>query len=242
MPTEPGDINPALDMMAAQARQLAHAIGNPLAGLSLSLELLEQTDLQPAQARYVARCRNACERLLSDQSLLAAVGGAPQHAPGWHEAAGFVHRALAQARRAVPDTAIASEPMRPAHLKVGADAARVWAVAPLLQEALGALVTNACEAAGEHGEVGVRTERRGVQIVFHVWDDGPGVAEPHVARLFRARMTDKPRGLGLGLLRAALLIERYQGGQLSYSPRTPRGATFSIALPLPPDGHAGWPR
>lgn len=240
MPIDAGEPDPAFDMMAAQARQLAHAIGNPLAGLSLSLELLEQTEMQPAQARYVSRCRHACERLLADQALLAAVGGARQHAPGWHEVAVFIDRALSDARRAAPDRAASGDNTRPACLEIGPHAERVWAVAPLLQESLCVLVANASEAAGAQGEVGVRTERRGPEIVFHVWDSGPGVAADQVASLFRARRTDKPRGVGLGLMRAALLIERYQGGRLWHTPRTPQGAMFSIALPIPAEGHSPW--
>ena len=44
------------DTIEQVLRTLSHSLGNPLAGLSLTLELLAGTALSPNQLRYVDRC------------------------------------------------------------------------------------------------------------------------------------------------------------------------------------------
>ncbi len=60
------------------------------------------------------------------------------------------------------------------------------------------LVSNAIDAAGEHGEVGVCWSATPSKSTLCVWDTGPGFScEP--GRLFAPWYTTKPRGTGLGL-------------------------------------------
>ena len=93
-------------------------------------------------------------------------------------------------------------------------------------------VENLLANAQRHGAGPVRIEVRkasdGVEVA--VSDDGPGVPEALVARLFDRRASADPaRGSGLGLHVSRRLI-RQQLGDLSLRPRE-RGSTFELRLP-----------
>jgi signal transduction histidine kinase len=61
-------------------------------------------------------------------------------------------------------------------------------------------------------------------------DDGQGVAEEHMERLFHPNFTTKSGGTGLGLAICRNIIEQSQG-TISYSRSSLGGACFTILLP-----------
>jgi signal transduction histidine kinase len=70
------------------------------------------------------------------------------------------------------------------------------------------LVSNAIDAAGEHGEVGVCWSATASRSTLCVWDTGPGFScEP--GRLFAPWYTTKPRGTGLGLAIAHRIVRAH---------------------------------
>ncbi|WP_437675953.1 sensor histidine kinase [Sorangium sp. So ce131] len=68
-----------------------------------------------------------------------------------------------------------------------------------------------------------------VRIV--VRDNGPGVAEEMVPRLFEPYATSKEKGTGLGLAIAQRIVLEH-GGEISYRKATKGGAVFEIWLPV----------
>jgi two-component system C4-dicarboxylate transport sensor histidine kinase DctB len=75
-------------------------------------------------------------------------------------------------------------------------------------------------------ELGVRVKGR--QAIIQVSDNGPGVTPAVRARLFTPFTTDKPDGLGLGLVISRDIVAGF-GGELVLDP-TSSGARFSIRL------------
>jgi signal transduction histidine kinase len=70
------------------------------------------------------------------------------------------------------------------------------------------LLSNALEAAGAQGHVGVSFAESSTGGELVVWDDGPGfVGDP--ARLFAPWVTTKPRGTGLGLAITQRLVRAH---------------------------------
>lgn len=93
------------------------------------------------------------------------------------------------------------------------------------------VLNNAIDAVQESGggEVVVRTQARGEEVVLEVCDNGPGVAEP--ARVFDPFYTTKPlgQGTGLGLSACYGIIQEHEGTIECFNLK-PRGAMFRISL------------
>jgi PAS domain S-box-containing protein len=96
------------------------------------------------------------------------------------------------------------------------------------------LLNNAVDAIqekGTSGEIWVRTEAVGQRLCVEVTDSGPGVTNPH--KIFDPFYTTKPVGKGTGLgLSICYGIVKEHGGEIQVRNSQPRGATFSISLPL----------
>ncbi|MDD2202576.1 MAG: HAMP domain-containing sensor histidine kinase [Firmicutes bacterium] len=94
------------------------------------------------------------------------------------------------------------------------------------------LVQNAVEAApGEPGHrVNIRSRAEGRRVIIEVADNGPGIPEENLSRVFTPFFTSKPRGTGLGLAISKALIEQ-QGGSLTARSSPEGGAILTLELP-----------
>jgi signal transduction histidine kinase len=92
------------------------------------------------------------------------------------------------------------------------------------------LILNAIDAAGTGGiiEVGIAVE--GDSVIFQVSDNGPGVAENDVKKLFLPFFTTKKHGTGLGLFVSQKIIEEHQG-MIRYNQKPEGGSLFSATIP-----------
>ena len=116
----------------------------------------------------------------------------------------------------------------------------------LLEQILAALVTNAREACGDHGTIGVETAL--VQIdpdlapllgateaggygVITVRDSGGGMEEPLLKRIFEPFFTTKEHALGLGLTTVERLV-RAQGGHVRIENRRGEQVAFHVHFPI----------
>jgi len=96
------------------------------------------------------------------------------------------------------------------------------------------ILNNAVDAIHENGgagEIWIRTEIAGERLRVEITDNGPGVSHPH--RIFDPFYTTKPVGKGTGLgLSICYGIVKEHGGEIQVRNSPPRGATFTITLPL----------
>jgi two-component system C4-dicarboxylate transport sensor histidine kinase DctB len=90
------------------------------------------------------------------------------------------------------------------------------------------LLQNAAEALNGPGRIEVTARTEGRKVVIRVADDGPGLSPGVRDRLFTPFTTDKPQGVGLGLVISRDIVAGF-GGELSHEP-TDRGAAFRIVL------------
>ena len=67
-------------------------------------------------------------------------------------------------------------------------------------------------------------------VVLEVADNGPGIADEDMARIFDSFFTTKPAGAGLGLSLCRIIVEAH-GGRLWASRGEEHGATFHLQLP-----------
>src|SRR5271170_4521469 len=90
---------------------------------------------------------------------------------------------------------------------------------------------DAIQEKGGSGEIWVRTATVGQRLCVEVTDSGPGGTNPH--KIFDPFYTTKPVGKGTGLgLSICYGIVKEHGGEIQVRNSPPRGATFTISLPL----------
>ena len=114
-----------------------------------------------------------------------------------------------------------------------------------LRQLLTNLMTNAIEAMGPGGRVNVRVSRlldesesgSGVpsqgQVVIEVHDQGPGISEDDLERIFSPFFTTKPQGTGLGLSIVRKVVDAHDG-IIEATSAPGRGTTFRVTLPVVP--------
>jgi len=93
------------------------------------------------------------------------------------------------------------------------------------------IIANAVQAMQEQGELRIQTRLKGNWVEISYADDGPGIDEGTLAKVFEPLFTTKTKGTGLGLAVCKSLIQG-QGGQIQVKSRRGHGTTFTVLLPL----------
>lgn len=114
---------------------------------------------------------------------------------------------------------------------------QVYASRSHVRQALLNLVSNAIEAVmGTSTSMPrivvsnrARAHERLVEVA--IWDNGSGIAQQDIERIFTPFFTTKKRGIGMGLSVGRSLIEA-NGGQLWFDSNAHSGTTFRLTLPL----------
>ena len=218
---------------AKLVRGLAHEIKNPLGGIRGAAQLLDRELNRPDLTEYTQIIIREADRLteLVDNML------GPSRPP--KIASVNVHRVLqhvaqiAQSDMAQPEIEIVRDydPSLP----------RVRADEDQLIQALLNLVSNACIAL--EGVPGARLElrtravrqftiagqRHRLVVQIDVIDNGPGIPEELIDRMFYPMISGRPHGTGLGLAIAQTIVRRHHG-VLECASRTGR-TRFSVILP-----------
>ncbi len=201
---------------------VAHGIRNPLAAIRSSAELAQETEDPAAREAArdiiaeVDRLESWVRDLLSYSRPAAAMATAVDLTAIVRASLGAFDRESARGVTTV------------AELQPGLPAVRGDPL--LLTQVLGSLLANAYEAVAAGGRVSVRTRQASPNVLFQVSDDGPGMSEQQLARIFRPFYTTKAKGLGAGLPLARRIIERF-GGAISVSSAPGRGTTVEVRLP-----------
>ncbi len=98
-----------------------------------------------------------------------------------------------------------------------------------MEQAFLAIINNAIDAMNQKGELAIRGEDAPEEIRISFQDQGPGISEEIIKRIFDPFYTTKPpgKGTGLGLTIALEIVKKY-GGVLGVQSQPGQGTTFSI--------------
>ncbi len=99
-----------------------------------------------------------------------------------------------------------------------------------LKEALINVLTNAMQAVGADGRIGLVAGRNGVQVEIILSDSGPGINEKDLQQIFKPFFTTKVFGSGLGLTITRKIIQEH-GGTIEAQTKLNSGTAFTIRLP-----------
>ena len=108
-----------------------------------------------------------------------------------------------------------------------------WASATELQQVFLNLLNNSVDAmTSSGGIIRISTQTSDGQIILTIADNGIGIAEANLARIFDPFYTTKPVGQGTGLgLSICYGIIKKLGGDIQVQSAKGRGTTFTISLP-----------
>ena len=96
------------------------------------------------------------------------------------------------------------------------------------------LVKNAIQSIPEHQEkksVLVTVKREKGNVVILVKDNGIGIEQQNIDRIFEPKFTTKNSGMGLGLGIIKNIIENYKG-TITFETKFGNGTTFAVSLPI----------
>lgn len=219
----------SLAMVGEMGSAVAHGLRNPLASIRSSAELSLESNLPP-EARECAqdiidqvdRLEGWVRQLLTyakpDQTLVSAVD-------------------LNAVMRSSLETFLRELSRRgiKVHCDLGHELPFVRGDAAMLAQLIGSLIANSMEAMAanaEPGEIRLSSQlRTGGMVSAEVADNGPGIPEPDMARIFKPFFTSKTKGLGLGLPLVRRVVERL-GGSVEVESTPSSGTVVRLLLPL----------
>lgn len=240
---ELGDISKSINRMATVRRKLedelrredrlravgrtvagfAHEVRNPLNGIRLSMQVLEQRlssgTVQPHDMKLVMDEVDRMDALLTD---LLAFREKKTVDVSEQDVLPVVERCVE----------LVEAPNEGSKIRLETSAERspllAYVDSQRLTQATLNLLLNALEAAGDNGEVVVRLRQSSENVEIEVQDSGPGLTVEQQQHIFEAFYTTKPNGTGLGLAVSRQLVLE-MGGDLRYQPEVGRKA-FVISL------------
>jgi len=117
----------------------------------------------------------------------------------------------------------------------------VWVDERRLKQVLVNLLSNAVKFTPENGKFGleVETDREEKRILITVWDNGIGISESNLTRLFQpfvqldSGLDREVAGTGLGLALVAQMV-RLHGGSVAVESQPGEGSRFTVILPWEP--------
>ncbi|WP_339727041.1 ATP-binding protein [uncultured Gimesia sp.] len=92
------------------------------------------------------------------------------------------------------------------------------------------LILNAMDATEEGESIEISTEARDGQILISVHDNGQGIREEDKPKLFQPYFTTKAKGTGLGLFVCKNILEHSNSGTIEIDESVKAGAKFIVAL------------
>ncbi len=213
------------------ARRLAHEIKNPLTPIQLSAERLQHklhSKLSDQDAQLLQRATQTIVSQVSAMKNMVTEFADYARAP----AARLVELDMHQLLMEVMGLYEANS--NPITLKLDAQHTLLKGDATRLRQVIHNLLQNAHDALqqAEHPQIVLSTENAPEgALKLMVKDNGSGIPEHMLGRLFEPYMTTKQRGTGLGLAIVKKIVEEH-GGKITIESQPPGGTCVSVVLPL----------
>jgi signal transduction histidine kinase len=209
---------------------VTHELNNPLTALIGFAELLQKSGVDERQRRFsdrIVQSAQRCHKIV--QSLLSF---ARQHSP---------ERKLANLNELLEATVdfLAYE-MRTSNIHITTDLAPnlppVMGDAHQLQQVFLNIINNSRQAIEGHqpqGSLRICSGICGGQFRITFQDDGPGISQDNLKKIFNPFFTTKEAGKGTGLgLSLSYGIIKEHGGSITAQSQRGAGATFIVELPI----------
>jgi PAS domain S-box-containing protein len=219
------------------AASLAHEIKNPLAGIQGAVDIMiRRRSPNDPERKLLEGVRGEVGRIDAIVQAMLDRAQPPVFIFQYASVNEVVHRAVTLAGYQAAKAALTRG--RQIKVEFVADPSPVvMKIDPAqIEVAVHGLLTNAIEAIDGDGAVFVRLSEcdredgAGSEVVIDVEDNGRGIPEEDLSRIFSPFFSTNPNGAGLGLP-AVKRIARAHGGRVEVTSTPGRGSTFTIRLP-----------
>jgi len=217
-----------LAVLGQLAGGVGHELRNPLAVIVNAVYFLKlvQPEADEKIKDYlgmIERETRTAEKIITDLLDFARVQAAEREAVSVSE---IVQRVLA--RYPAPASVTVSLDFPP-------DLPMVFADPRQMEQALGNLTVNACQAMPKGGELVISVQCSVISentfVAISVRDSGVGIPPENMKKLFEPLFTTKAKGIGLGLAVSQKLAEA-NGGRIEVQSEPGVGSTFTLWLPV----------
>lgn len=218
----------------AFASDVSHEFKNPLASIRMATEMLAQVDAPAERSRFLRIAESEIARmetLLSQVREITVLDAEIQK----EERAAIDLNALLV--RIVDGFRLRERDRVQFVLELTSEAVVVQASEDRLLQVLENLLDNAVSFTPDGSRIVVATVREEKHALVRVQDEGPGIPDENLARIFDRFFTYRPdeqkrqRHTGLGLSIVKAIVEGY-GGTVTAASEEGGGAVFEVRLPL----------
>ena len=206
-------------------RMLAHEVRNPLTNVNLSAEQLEMELVDEEQKFYTQIIKRNCNRINDLISQLLQ----PSSSADIDLIESSVHHVLDEA------IATAYDRVKLKRIQIITNYTDDHLSIPLdlvsLQMAFLNLITNAIEAMEEDkGVLRITTRNLGDSFQVLFADNGSGITEENMDKIFEPYFTAKNNGMGIGLATTMSIIHAHHG-RIDVQSEVGAGTTFTVSFP-----------
>jgi nitrogen fixation/metabolism regulation signal transduction histidine kinase len=218
------------------AKQVAHEIKNPLTPMKLSVQHLQRLmenktpDLEEKVKKLSATLIEQIETLSTIASEFSAFAKMPKANEEKTNLREILSNAIHLFKDTVDHTEISFHPMVTGDTYVYADKEQLLRV-------FNNLIKNAVQAIpeGVQGKVEILLSKKNGAFVTRVRDNGTGITEEAMDKIFVPSFTTKTGGMGLGLAMVKNIVES-GSGKIWFETAKGKGTTFFVSFPEYRDG------
>ncbi len=220
--------NERLVAIGTTAAKIGHELANPLNGMSLTIQLLEQR-LSKLSTPLDTQITSTVDRLHKEVSRLSTLLE-QFRSLSRREKFDFQRTTLT----ALVGEAIEIEMPRYAEIGIQVECSfpsnlpTITVDIDKMKQVIFNLTKNAAEAMAGGGRISIKGSASENRIVLEISDTGTGI--PAGIDIFEPFFTTKPLGTGIGLSIVQQIVSAH-GGSITYSSEHGKGTTFVIALP-----------
>jgi len=222
-----------LAVLGQLAGGVGHELRNPLGVINSAVYYLKlvQPDANEKIKQYHAMIEqetHTAEKIINDLLDFARIKSVDRELVS---VPGLIQRVLD--RYPVPEAIVAK-------VKFPAGLPEVFADPRQMEQVLGNLVVNACQAmasqssaigVGEGGRLTISASQQKEMVAIAVKDTGVGIPPENMSKLFEPLFTTKLKGIGLGLAVSKKLAEA-NSGRIEVKSEPGKGSTFTLYLPV----------
>ena len=209
--------NQKMSVLGKLADQFAHQLNNPLTGIHSTAQILAEEEVDKENFQEIEKAAWRCQKIIKNFIQFSKQTNTVSNCD--------LNKIIQQT---IPflKTMVQSKSLS---LDLDKNSFLIQADPCLLQQVIFNLIRNALQAVDSKGKVEIQSQFQDDKAWFHVKDNGCGISENNLEKIFNPFFTTKSNGTGLGLRISSQFIQQ-SGGKLSVESKKDKGSKFSFYL------------